>query len=139
MSSPLPSPAADRPATSEARTAVAAARERAAAAGKRVAVLFGADWCPDSRSLDAALAHPLVAPIVEPAFEVVHVDVGRRDRHLDLMAEYGMDVWKGIPALAVIEPDGTLVGAQREGEFRTARDLAPIEIATAFHRWAKRE
>lgn len=139
MSSPLPSPASDRPATSEARAAVSAACERAAAAGKRVAVLFGADWCPDSRSLNAALAHPLVAPIVEPAFEVVHVDVGRRDRHLDLMAEYGMDVWKGIPALAVIEPDGTLVGAQREGEFRTARDLAPIEIATAFHRWAKRE
>jgi len=139
MSSPLPSPASNRPATSEARTAVAAARERAAAAGKHVAVLFGADWCPDSRSLNAALAHPLVAPIVEPAFEVVHVDVGRRDRNLDLMAEYGMDVWQGIPALAVIEADGTLVGAQREGEFRTARDLAPIEIATAFHRWAKRE
>jgi thioredoxin 1 len=134
-SSPAPNPSQ----TTAARTALAEARAHAAASGKRVAVLFGADWCPDSRSLTASLAHPLVAPIVEPAFEVVHVDVGRRDRNLDLMAEYGMDVWKGIPALAVIEPDGTLVGAQREGEFRTARDLAPIEIATAFHRWAKKE
>lgn len=139
MSVPSSPPLPDRPATSDARAALAAACGRAAAAGKRVAVLFGADWCPDSRALNAALAHPLVAPIVEPAFEVVHVDVGRRDRNLDLMADYGMDVWKGIPALAVIEADGTLVGAQRDGELRTARDLAPVEIATAFHRWAKRE
>lgn len=127
------------PETSEARAAVTAARARAAAAGKRVAVVFGADWCPDSRALDAALAHPLVAPIVAPAFELVRVDVGRRDRNLDLMAEYGMDVWKGIPAVAVLEADGTLVAAQRDGELSTARGLSPVEIATVFHRWVRRE
>jgi thioredoxin 1 len=126
------------PETSEARAAVAAARERAAAAGKRVAVVFGADWCPDSRALDAALAHPLVEPIVTTAFELVHVDVGRRDRNLDLMGEYGMDVWRGIPAVAVLAADGTLVAAQREGELSSARGLSPVEIATIFHRWARR-
>jgi thioredoxin 1 len=122
---------------SDARAALAVALERAAASGKRVAVVFGADWCPDSRALDAALLHPLVAPIVDPAFEVVRVDVGRRDRNLDLLADYGMDVWKGIPAVAVLEADGTLIAAQRDGEFRNARALAPIEIATVFHRWSR--
>jgi protein disulfide-isomerase len=116
-----------------ARQAVAAARERAAAEGKRVAVVFGADWCPDSRALDAALGHPLVAPIVEPAFAVVHVDVGHRDRNLDLLAECGMDVWKGIPAVAILDPDGTLVAAQREGELANARALSPVEIVAFFH------
>ena len=116
-----------------ARAAVTAARERAAAQGKRVAVVFGASWCPDSRALDAALGHPLVAPIVEPSFVVVPVDVGYRDQNLDLMSDYDMDVFKGIPAVALLEPDGSVVAAQRSGEWRSARGLTPIEIATFFN------
>jgi thioredoxin 1 len=119
----------------ETRAGIEAARARAGEQGKRVAVVFGAGWCPDSRALDAALEHPLVAPIVEPAFVIVKVDVGKRDRNLDLMAEYGMDVHNGIPAVAVLEPDGTLVDAQRKGELRTARSLSVAEIAAVFHRW----
>jgi hypothetical protein len=41
-------------ATGAARASVVAARERAKAEGKRVAVVFGASWCPDSRALEAA-------------------------------------------------------------------------------------
>lgn len=119
----------------ETRAGVEAARTRAGEQGKRVAVVFGASWCPDSRALDAAFEHPLVAPVVEPAFVIVKVDVGKRDRNLDLMAEYGMDVHNGIPAVAVLEPDGTLVDAQRKGELRTARSLSVAEIAAVFHRW----
>ncbi|MFP5284519.1 MAG: thioredoxin family protein [Thermoanaerobaculia bacterium] len=115
------------------RAALEEARDRASLDGKRVAVVFGADWCPDSRALDAALVHPLVQPIVDRGFVVVKIDVGRRDRNLDLMAEYGMDVWKGIPAVAILEPDGTLLAAQREGEFRNARSLSPLEVVSFFH------
>lgn len=115
------------------RAALDEARERAAREGKRVAVVFGADWCPDCRALEAVLAHPLVEPVVDRGFVIVRVDVGRRDRNLDLLAEYGMDAWKGIPAVAILEPDGTLVAAQREGEFRNARSLTPLEVVSYFH------
>lgn len=118
------------------RRAIDAAQEQATREGKRVAVIFRADWCGDSRAIDAALEHHLVAPIVDRGFVVVPVDVGRRDRHLDLMAEYGMDVYDGIPAVAILEPDGTLVAAQTEGEFRHARSMTILEIVTFFHRWA---
>jgi len=120
----------------DARAALAAAREKAAAHGRRVAVIFGADWCPDSLALDRALAHELVAPIVEPAFEVVRIGVGNRDRHLDLMDAYGMRVEDGIPAVAVLEADGRLVVAQRHGEFRNARSAGVLDIVTFFHRHA---
>lgn len=115
------------------RAALDEARDRASRENKRVAVIFGASWCSDSRALDAALVHPLVEPIVNRGFVVLKVDVGRRDRNLDLMAEYGMDVWKGIPAVAILEPDGTLVAAQREGEFRNARSTTPLEVVSFFH------
>lgn len=121
----------------DARRDVAAALARAAREGKRVAVVFGAGWCADSRALEAALAHRLVAPIVQPAFVLVEVDVGNRDRNLDLMAEYGMAVERGIPAVAVLDPDGRLIAAQRDGEFASARAMSPIEIATEFHHWSR--
>ena len=117
--------------------AITAAREQAAREGKRVAVVFGADWCPDCYAFESSLKHRLVAPIVDPAFVIVKVSVGNRNRNLELMEGYGMVVENGIPAVAVIEPDGSLVAAQRHGEFRNASSLLSVaEIVAFFHRWA---
>ena len=121
----------------DARDHVEAACRQAAEEGKRVAVVFGANWCPDCEAFKRALGHRLVAPIVDPNFVVVKVSVGNRDRNLDLMEEYGMTVDSGIPAVAVLDPDGSLLAAQREGEFRNASALLSVaEIVTFFHRWA---
>jgi protein disulfide-isomerase len=123
----------------DARGAIGEARARAAREGKRVAVVFGADWCPDCDAFKTALRHRLVAPIVEPGFVVVTVSVGDRNRNLDLMQQFGMSVETGIPAVAIVDPDGTLVAAQREGEFRNASSLLSVaEIVSFFHRWAPR-
>ncbi|HEV8579700.1 MAG TPA: thioredoxin family protein [Thermoanaerobaculia bacterium] len=121
----------------DARSAIEAARKQAAREGKRVAVVFGADWCPDCDAFKSALRHRLVTPILEPSFVVVTVSVGNRNRNLDVMARYGMGVETGIPAVAIVEPDGSLVAAQREGEFRNASSLLSVaEIVSFFHRWA---
>jgi thioredoxin len=120
----------------DARAAVDAARKQAAREGKRVAVVFGADWCPDCDAFKSALRHRLVTPILDPHFVVVTVSVGNRNRNLDLMARYGMSVETGIPAVAIVEPDGSLVASQREGEFRNASSLLSVaEIVSFFHRW----
>ena len=119
-----------------ARAAITAAQAQAAREGKRVAVVFGADWCPDCDAFKTALRHRLVTPILEPSFVVVTVSVGNRNRNLDLMEQYGMRVDTGIPAVAILEPDGRLVAAQREGEFRNASALLSVaEIVSFFHRW----
>jgi thioredoxin 1 len=121
----------------DTRTAIDAACRQAAAEGKRVAVVFGANWCPDCEAFKRALGHRLVAPIVDPSYVVVKVSVGNRDRNLDLMAEYGMNVGSGIPSVAILEPDGSLVVAQRDGEFRYASALLSVaEISSFFQRWA---
>jgi protein disulfide-isomerase len=124
----------ERPA--DYRAQIDAALERAAGAGKRVAVVFGADWCPDCRALDTALEDPYVEPIVSRAFEVVKVGVGRKDRNLDLAESLGVPVRNGIPAISILAPDGSVVAAQADGEFRGARALSRAEIATFFRRWA---
>ena len=125
------------PYATDPRTAITAARARAGEEGKRVAVVFGADWCPDCDAFKKALGHRLVVPIVEPSYVLVRVSVGNRDKNLDLMSQYGMSVDSGIPAVAIVEPDGSLVAAQLEGEFRNANSLLSVaEIVTFFHRWA---
>jgi thioredoxin 1 len=120
----------------DAHAAIKTACRQAAAEGKRVAVVFGANWCPDCEAFKRALGHRLVAPIVDPHYVVVKVSVGNRDRNLDLMAEYGMNVGSGIPSVAILEPDGSLVVAQRDGEFRNASALLSVaEISSFFQRW----
>lgn len=121
----------------EVQAGIAAARAQAAREGKRVAVVFGAEWCPDCFAFESALKHRLVAPIVDPSYVLVKVSVGNRNRNIDLMEGYGMAVENGIPAVAVLEPDGSLVVAQRHGEFRNASSLLSVaEIVSFFHRWA---
>jgi hypothetical protein len=120
----------------DARAEIDVARRRAAREGKRVAVVFGSDWCPDCHAFQKALVHRLLVPIMEPGYVVVHVSVGNRDRNLDIMRSYGMQVGSGIPAVAVLEPDGSLLASQRDGEFRNASSLLSVaEIVTFFHRW----
>ena len=113
----------------------AAALKRARGSGKRVLVVFDASWCQDSAALARLFEHPLVAPLVDAGFEVVRLDVGNRDRHLDLAASWGLDFAAGIPAVAVLDPDGTLVGATTAGELASARTLTPLALVTLLHPW----
>jgi thioredoxin 1 len=123
--------------TENARAAIDAGRTRAAGEGKRVAVVFGADWCPDCDAFKKALGHRLVSPIVEPNYVIVKISVGNRDRNMDIMQKYGMSPQVGIPAVAILEPDGSLVATEVEEGFRNSSSLLSVaEIVSFFHRWA---
>lgn len=114
---------------------VAAALERVRGPGKRVLVVFDAAWCRDSAALARLFEHPLVTPLVAAGFEVVRLDVGNRDRHLDLAARWGLDYAAGIPAVAALDPGGSLVGATTAGELASARTLSPVGLVALLHRW----
>lgn len=125
-------------AAADPRAALAVARERAAAAepAKRVAVVFGADWCPDCHALERALTHPALQVFVEPVFEWVKVDVGRRDRHLDFAAECGIERLRGIPAMAVLDAEGEVRATAADGELSSARAMSLVAITEVFRRLA---
>ncbi len=114
---------------------IATAVERAAEAGKRVLVVFEADWCVDSGALDRAFRHALLVPLLAEGFEVVKLDVGDREHHRDTAAGWGIDLARGIPAVAVLDSEGELVTATTDGELAAARSMTPIELATLVHRW----
>jgi protein disulfide-isomerase len=114
---------------------VSAAIAEGSRSGKQIVLVFGANWCPDCRALDAQMHEPALAAIVEKNFLVVKVDVGGMDKNLDLAQKYGVPLRRGIPALAVLDPQGKLLYAQDQGQFADARHLSFESIKAFFEQW----
>jgi len=102
---------------------------------KRVLVVFGANWCYDCHVLDRAFRRADVIAVLNPNYEVVHVDVGQGEKNQDIMQQYHVPMAKGIPAIAVLDSDGKLLYAQQGGEFEKARVLGPEDVIAFLNKW----
>jgi ketosteroid isomerase-like protein len=103
---------------------------------QRVILVFGANWCYDCHVLDQAFHQPDVAPLLEKNFRVVHVDIGDDGKkNNDLAAKYEVPLAKGVPALAILGPDGKLLYSQKGGEWEAARSLDPDDIIAFLKKW----
>ena len=121
--------------SADARAEIKEALQKAAAEHKRVIVVFGANWCYDCHVLDKAFHSSELAPILASSYEVVHVDIGRGDKNQDLMKQYEVPMKRGIPGLAVLDPDGKLLYSQKNGEFENARALATVDFLAFLNKW----
>ncbi len=121
--------------SADARAEIKEALEKATAEHKRVIVVFGANWCYDCHVLDKAFHRPDLASILAANYEVVHVDIGKGEKNQDLMKQYEVPMKRGIPGLAVLDPDGKLVYSQKNGEFENARALAPEGFLAFLNKW----
>jgi len=127
------------PDVARASADIDAALEAATSTGKRVLVDFGGDWCGDCKVLDATLRKPENAALLRSKFVMVHVNVGAKgiDHNLDIAQRYGIPLKKGVPALAVLESDGRLVYAQRNGEFEPLRKMDPQSVNDFLRKWSR--
>jgi thioredoxin 1 len=136
-----PSPSARTPTAplyderADARQAIRGAMLSAATAHKNIVLDFGANWCFDCHVLEEQMRKPELASIVEKNYVVVHVDVGRFDKNLDLATKYNIPLKKGIPALAVLDSAGKLLYAQDQGQFEDARHMSYEAIKAFFVKW----
>jgi thioredoxin 1 len=123
------------PANVDAKAEIGDAVTRAEREHKRIILVFGANWCYDCHVLDYALHQPSVARIADPNFIVIHVDTGEGDKNLDLVVQYKIPLKKGIPALAVLNSDGSLLYSQQNGEFEAARSMDPATLIAFLKQW----
>lgn len=98
---------------------------------KDVLVVFGANWCPDCRELDAAM-HGSSATLINARFVVVKVDVGNFNKNLDIVGEYGNPIRMGIPAAVVLDAANTVLYATKAGELANARRMGEHGIYDFF-------
>ena len=125
------------PDTGRARGDIEAAMKEAAKTHKRVLVDFGGNWCPDCKVLDLNLRKPGNAALLRQNFVMVHVNVGDKGitHNFDVAERYGIPLRKGVPALAVLDADGKVLYAQKNGEFESMRKLDPSSVTDFLEKW----
>lgn len=125
------------PSVSQAGADIRAAQAAAAQTHKRVLIDFGGNWCGDCKALDANFHRPENLALLDSAYVVVHVNVGDEgiDDNFEIAERYGIPLKKGVPALAVIDADGSLVYSQKNGEFESMRAMDPASVQEFLQRW----
>jgi thioredoxin 1 len=135
----LPEPARPNtqlyPNPEEAPLEIAAALNAAAKDHKRVLLVFGGNWCYDCHVLDATFHSKAIAPLVNENYHVVHVNIGEYDKNTDLAKKYEIPLEKGVPSLAILDPDGKLVVSQKKGEFESTVRLGPEDVVQFLKQW----
>jgi thioredoxin 1 len=121
----------------DAKTEIVATLAEAQRAKLPVLVVFGANWCGDCKVLDMAFKSGAAAPLIAEHFRVVKVDVGRFTKNTDIAERYGVVLKKGIPAVAVLSPEGQLIYATRAGELADARNMGEQRIYDFFAKVAR--
>lgn len=106
---------------------------------KRILLTFGANWCSDSRALEANFRSPGLAPLLEKEFKVVHIDVGVAgvlDHNSDLVSEYGNPIDKGIPSVVLLDADGKTLFVNH-GALTNAALMKPSAVLHYFQKLAR--
>ena len=122
----------------DAHQQVDAAIQAASKSGRNILLDFGANWCGDCHALDAQMRTPELAGLIEKNYVVVHIDVGRMTKNVDIAEKYGILLGKGIPALAVLDSHGKLLYSQDQGQFEDARHLGADSFKQFFEQWRPR-
>ena len=116
----------------DARAAVNAGRENALRDRRFLMVTFGANWCPDCRTLHSRLKSREVVDYTGDLFYFVNVDVGEFHQNADIAAELGVTLTRGIPVAIFFDPDGQTIGTTNEGQLEPARYYSSKQILKFF-------
>ena len=122
--------------SADATAQVDAALARAQLNEKRVILVMGANWCHDSRGLAGWFAQPRFAAMLEAKYELVYVDVGHRDRNIEIARRFGIEAIKGTPTVLVLSSSGDLLNRQSAPKWRDAASREQDDIFAYFDQFA---
>lgn len=125
-----------RPFDESADAAAAVDAALARLADKRVIVVMGANWCHDSRGLAGWFAEPRFAAMLQARYELVYVDVGQRDRNIDIARRFGIRAIKGTPTVLVLSSSGDLLNRRSAPKWRNAASRSEDDIFAYFDQFA---
>jgi len=124
-------------ANADAKADIAAALDKAKRDNQRVLVMFGGNWCPWCHKLnDVFSKNREIARTLLYEYQLVRVDIGRWNKHMDIAKGYGADIEsKGVPFLTVLDADGKVLANQETGALEDGDHHDPQKVAAFLDKW----
>ena len=89
---------------------------------KQPIIIFGGNWCPDCRILEGTLQLPTIKKYMIEHYEILHVDVGRYDKNMNLISYFKIPKEEGVPRVLVFDTNKNILNMESTKEWTTARD-----------------
>ena len=99
---------------------------------KQPIIIFGGNWCPDCRILEGTLQLPTIKKYMIEHYEIMHVDVGRYDKNMNLISYFKIRKEEGVPRVLVFDNKKNILNMESTKEWTTARDRKQQEIFNYF-------
>ena len=104
---------------------------------RRVLIQWGANWCGWCNKLaDLTKSDQKIGKELNYEYDLIHIDVGQFDKHMDLAAKYGAELKdNGIPYLTILDGDGKVIANQETGALENPAGSTPahnVEKVMAF-------
>ena len=121
----------------DANVEIAAALAEARRDNRRVLLMFGGNWCGWCHKLHGVFKeNGEIAKTLLYEYRLVLVDIGRRDKHLDVAGRYGANLKKnGVPFLTVLDGDGKVLVNQETGSLEAGPGHDPAKVAAFLDKW----
>ena len=115
-----------------AQDAVDEALANAALSGKHAIIVMGANWCHDSRALAGWFETPRFEVMLQDNFVVRYIDVGQKDRNIDVAQRFGLDEIVGTPTIIVTDTQGDVLNFETAPTWRNAASRTEDEVFNYF-------
>lgn len=113
----------------DATAQIDAALARAKKENRRVLVQWGGNWCHWCVKLHALFkSDAAIAKQLDYEYDVVLVDIGQGDKHMDVVQKYGANLDAGVPYLTVLDADGKALANQETGALEIGDKHDPKKV-----------
>ena len=129
---PMPFFAAD-----DAKSDLQATLDKAALSGKKPLIVMGANWCHDSRALAAHFETSKFTALLRDHYEPIYIDVGQKNRNVDIAQRYGYAPIVGTPTVIILSPEGEQLNRISAPTWRNAASRSGREVYDYFHGFAQ--
>jgi hypothetical protein len=102
---------------------------------KQTIIIFGANWCPDARLLEAVMQLKLIKKYLDRHSNILHIDVGDYEINTELFNVFDKNIRDGIPRIFIMDRKGRNINLQDNDTMRKARELSTQDIFDYFQKF----
>ena len=98
-------------------------------------IIFGGNWCPDCRILEGTLQIQTIKEFLQEHYQIMHIDIGRYDRNMELMNHLNIESKKGVPRVVILNFKKEVLNSSTSSEWTSARERKQQEIFNYFQEY----